>query len=257
MLFVAIRGSDGWQNYRPRVGNFRQKNNSTEDGIDETNRLFRRNSGCSAEQKTVRRGKCSEFRIPWNKNRSKLSKFRYEPFCGRESKSVSRLTKIEANFRSFVPKHKVKKSRDTSLLKGGCTVQIWCTHSKLTPPTDIHPPHHPPPSFHQLIQSRSQRKKFQPSSFHDYILECVWWLRYLHTRTKHMVWRCMKPYTVLYSGGIILDPQGGGGRGKVRNPPQRLFVTKEITVHRHCVSAYSYIYEFRVYRFFFPKCVRL
>jgi hypothetical protein len=36
-----------------RVGNFRQKNNSAEDGIDGTNGYFRRNSGCSAEQKTL------------------------------------------------------------------------------------------------------------------------------------------------------------------------------------------------------------
>jgi hypothetical protein len=33
-----------------RVGNFRPKNNSAEDGIDGTNGYFRRNSGCSAEQ---------------------------------------------------------------------------------------------------------------------------------------------------------------------------------------------------------------
>jgi hypothetical protein len=32
-----------------KVGNFRQKNNSAEDGIDGTNSYFRRNSGCSAE----------------------------------------------------------------------------------------------------------------------------------------------------------------------------------------------------------------
>jgi hypothetical protein len=35
-----------------RVG-FRQKNNSAEDGIDGTNDYFRRNSGCSAEQKIL------------------------------------------------------------------------------------------------------------------------------------------------------------------------------------------------------------
>ncbi len=35
------------------VGNFRQKNNSAEDGIDGTNGYFRLNSGCSAEQKTL------------------------------------------------------------------------------------------------------------------------------------------------------------------------------------------------------------
>jgi hypothetical protein len=37
-----------------RVGNFRQKNYSAEDGMDGTLGLFRRNSGCSAEQKTFR-----------------------------------------------------------------------------------------------------------------------------------------------------------------------------------------------------------
>ncbi len=36
-----------------RVGNFRQKNYSTEDRIDETIGLFWRNSGCSAEQKIL------------------------------------------------------------------------------------------------------------------------------------------------------------------------------------------------------------
>jgi hypothetical protein len=49
------------------VGNFRQKNNSAEDGIDGTNGYFRRNSGCSAEQK--------------------ISEFRSEPFRGRENNS--------------------------------------------------------------------------------------------------------------------------------------------------------------------------
>ncbi len=33
-----------------RVENFRLKYNSAEDGIDETKGMFRRNSGCSAEQ---------------------------------------------------------------------------------------------------------------------------------------------------------------------------------------------------------------
>jgi hypothetical protein len=54
----------------PRVGNFRQKNNSAEDGIDGTNGYFRRNSGCSAEQK--------------------ISEFRSEPFRGRENNSEYR-----------------------------------------------------------------------------------------------------------------------------------------------------------------------
>ncbi len=50
-----------------RVGNFRQKNNSAEDEIDGTNGYFRRNFGCSAEQK--------------------ISEFRSEPFRGRENYS--------------------------------------------------------------------------------------------------------------------------------------------------------------------------
>jgi hypothetical protein len=53
-----------------RVGNFRQKNNSAEDGIDGTNGYFRRNSGHSAEQK--------------------LSEFRSEPFSGRANNSEFR-----------------------------------------------------------------------------------------------------------------------------------------------------------------------
>jgi hypothetical protein len=80
-----------------RVGNFRQKNNSAEDGIDGTNGYFRRNSGCSAEQKF------SEFRsepcrgrentrnsVSWNKSRRKLSEFPSEPFNGRENSSEFR-----------------------------------------------------------------------------------------------------------------------------------------------------------------------
>ncbi len=50
-----------------RVGNFRQNNYSAEDRIDRTNGFFRRNSGCSAEQK--------------------ISEFRSEPFRGRENNS--------------------------------------------------------------------------------------------------------------------------------------------------------------------------
>ena len=56
--------------FSARVGNFRQKNNSAEDGIDGTNGYFRRNSGCSAEQK--------------------ISEFRSEPFRGRENSSEFR-----------------------------------------------------------------------------------------------------------------------------------------------------------------------
>ncbi len=81
-----------------RVGNFGQKNYSAEYGIDGTNGYFRRNSGCSAEQKT------SEFRsaeekttrnsVMW-KNTSKLSEFHSTeekplgiPFRGSKNRSV-------------------------------------------------------------------------------------------------------------------------------------------------------------------------
>jgi hypothetical protein len=53
---TAVGGRSG-RNGGIRVGNFRPKNNSAEDGIDGTNGYFRRNSGCSAEEKI------SEFRI--------------------------------------------------------------------------------------------------------------------------------------------------------------------------------------------------
>jgi hypothetical protein len=62
------------------VGNFRQKINSAEDGIDGTNSYFRRNSGCSAEQKTLRilfrtlprKRKNSEFRSVEQKKKQTL-----------------------------------------------------------------------------------------------------------------------------------------------------------------------------------------
>ncbi len=68
-----------------RVGNFRQKNNSAEDGIDGTKGYFRRNSGCSAEQKN--------------------SEFRSEPFRGRENntKFCSVETNLEAYSQNSLP----------------------------------------------------------------------------------------------------------------------------------------------------------
>jgi len=68
-----------------RVGNFRQKNNSAEDGIDGTNGYIRRNSGCSAEQKILR----IPFRtLPRKRKRLGI------PFRG---------TKIEANYQNSFP----------------------------------------------------------------------------------------------------------------------------------------------------------
>ena len=123
-----------------RVGNFRQKNNSAEGGIDGTKGYFRRNSGCSAEQKISEfrsepfrgREKNSEFRsveqkieaisrnslpntpaeekttrnsVPWNKYRSKLSEFRSEPFRGKETTQNKtrqpKISKIVSEKRTF------------------------------------------------------------------------------------------------------------------------------------------------------------
>ncbi len=95
-----------------RVGNFRQKNYSAEDGVDGTISLFRRNSGYSAEQKTLgipfrtvsQRRKCSEFCT------MELSKFHSEPFRGRKNSSEFRpLNKIEANTWNSVPNHSAEE----------------------------------------------------------------------------------------------------------------------------------------------------
>ncbi len=82
-----------------RVGNFRQKNNSAEDGIDGTNGYFRRNSGYSAEQKT------SEFRSEPFHGRENNSEFRsvaqkQKQTLGFPSEPFSSGTKIEANSRN-------------------------------------------------------------------------------------------------------------------------------------------------------------
>ncbi len=67
-----------------QVGNFRQKNCSAEDSIDEINVYFRWNSGCSAEQKIL--GILVEKNAQ-NRNRSKLSKFCSGAFLGIENSS--------------------------------------------------------------------------------------------------------------------------------------------------------------------------
>ncbi len=83
------------------VGNFRQKNNSAEDGIDGTNGYFRRNSvpNPSAEEKTTQNS------VPLNKKRSKLTEFPSEHFSGRENNSefLSLDTKIEEYSQNFLP----------------------------------------------------------------------------------------------------------------------------------------------------------
>ncbi len=123
------------------IGNLRQKNNSAEDEIDRTIGLFRWNSCCSAEKKTLgilfriipqRRKKArnsvpwrkieansrnsvtnhsveekpTRNSVPWNKQRSKLSEFRSEAYLGQKHtvKSVwwSRIF-CKANFFHVLP----------------------------------------------------------------------------------------------------------------------------------------------------------
>ncbi len=76
MLNVSIKETIKIQSLidtRSRVGNFRQKTNSAEDGIGGTNGYFRWNSGCSTEEK--------------------ISEFRSEPFRDRENNSEFRSVK--------------------------------------------------------------------------------------------------------------------------------------------------------------------
>jgi hypothetical protein len=91
---------------------FPTKNNSAEDGIDGTNGYFRRNSGCSAEQKF------SEFRSEPFRGRKNNSEFRSvdqkkkqtlripSQTLQRERKQLGipfRITEIEANSRNSLP----------------------------------------------------------------------------------------------------------------------------------------------------------
>ncbi len=68
--------------FASRVGNFRKKNNSAEDGNRRKNGYLRRNSGCSAEQKALR--------IP----------FRTLPRKGKQLGIPFRWTKKESNSRN-------------------------------------------------------------------------------------------------------------------------------------------------------------
>ena len=73
-----------------RVGNFRQKNYSAEDGIGGKIGLFQRNSDCSADLGIPFRTHSAEEKnarnsLSWNKIEAKLSEYRSEPFRGREN----------------------------------------------------------------------------------------------------------------------------------------------------------------------------
>jgi hypothetical protein len=80
---------------KTRVGNFRQKNYSAEDGIDGITGLFRRNSGYSAEQETLG--------IP----------FRTTPQRRKMFESLYRETKIEANTWNSVPNHSTERETNS------------------------------------------------------------------------------------------------------------------------------------------------
>jgi hypothetical protein len=130
-----------------RVGNFRQKNYSAEDGIDGTDGYFRRNSGCSSEQKTLgipfrtlpRNRKLLGIPFRWTKieasslnslpNTSAEEKQLEIPFRGTKLEAYGTLgitfrtlqrkrkqlgipfrgTKIEANSRNSVPNHSAEE----------------------------------------------------------------------------------------------------------------------------------------------------
>jgi hypothetical protein len=114
-----------WAVCGPALGLAISDKNSAEDGIERTIDLFRRNSGCSAEQKTLGllfqtflqrremlgilyRGakikansrnsilnhsveeKTTRNSVPWNKNRSKHLELCSEPFRGRKNNSEFR-----------------------------------------------------------------------------------------------------------------------------------------------------------------------
>jgi hypothetical protein len=101
-----------------RVGNFQQKNNSAEDGIDETNGLFRiqavrgtensRNSvpNHSEEEKNALNS------VQWIKKKKQALGFGSESFRRRENNSEFRSVelKTEANFRNFVTKHSAEEN---------------------------------------------------------------------------------------------------------------------------------------------------
>ncbi len=99
-----------WFTSAPRVGNFRQKNNSAEDGIDGTNGYFRRNSGCSAEQKT--------------------SEFSSEHFSGRENNSefLPVETKIEEYSQNSLPNPSAEE-KTTRIPFRGKNIKANCRNS--------------------------------------------------------------------------------------------------------------------------------
>ncbi len=131
-----MTGSKQSEQIRPRIGNFRQKKYSAEDGIDGTIGLFRRNSVCSAEHKTIgipfrtvpTEEKNARNSVPWNKKRSKLSELRSEPFRGTENSqnSVPNRSAEEKNARNSDPWKKVEAISRNSVPK-----HVYIVYNKL------------------------------------------------------------------------------------------------------------------------------
>jgi hypothetical protein len=133
------------------------KKNSAEDEIERTIDLFRRNSGCSAEQKTLEilfqtflqrremlgilyRGtkikansrnsilnhstevKTARNSVPWNKNRSKHLEFCSEPFRGRKTTQNcvprNKNTRRKANSQNSVHKYFADKNKLSIMFAG-------------------------------------------------------------------------------------------------------------------------------------------
>jgi hypothetical protein len=116
-----------------RVGNFRQKNYSAEDEIDGTIGLFRRNSGCSAEQKTLgisiqtipqRRQMlgipCHGTKIEANSQNSVLNHSGGQKTLGIPFRTVPKRNNLNSvpwkeNSRNSVPKHVSDKKMPSTL----------------------------------------------------------------------------------------------------------------------------------------------
>ncbi len=102
------------RSFSARVGNFRQNIYSAEDGIDWTNGYFRRNSGCSAEQKTLGipfrtlPRKREQLGIPFRGTKQKQTPIILFPTLLWKRTQLGipfRGTKIEANSWNSVPNH--------------------------------------------------------------------------------------------------------------------------------------------------------
>jgi hypothetical protein len=130
-------------NDKSRVGNFRQKNNSAEDGIDGTNGYFRRNSGCSAEQnfseflfRTLPR-KRKHLGIPFRRTEIEAKSRNSLPNPSAEEKQLGipfRETEIEANSRNSVPNHsaeeKTTQNKSAAAVSDSIQIESFCRDRK-------------------------------------------------------------------------------------------------------------------------------